>query len=606
MALSETVKILYFEEGETLFTLGDLPKDHFFVVKEGAIGLYTDGTEGKLLINICDEGELFGLRPLVEKDAYKLHAIAKEETMVYTISVAKITEFMATNTTLRQFIDASFKVNLAQGDSEFFRSPLQTSIKETFFDHQLVDFSKEPVVCTPKHSIQEAALMMEAKRVGSIIVVDKDCPIGIITDKDLRLKVATGKSTIVEPVTAIMSSPVISAQPTITVAEAQIKMLKHKITHLCITQNGEPDTELVGILSEHDIVALRGNNPYSLLKEIRRASSIESLAEIRERLGVLIQKYMGQEATMEFLTQVTGAINDALTDKLISLCLASQPTPPPVPFAWMALGSQGRDEQLLLTDQDNALVYDDVSEEFEAETKAYFETLAEKVVDGLNVMGYEYCPAEMMASNPKWCLSLSQWKRQFEHWIKQPDEDTIMLCTIFFDFKRVYGEKRLTEDLAAHIFESIGSFDLFLHYLARNAVQNPAPIGFFRQFIVEKDAEHKNEFDLKARALMPLIDAARVLTLSHSIGGVNSTVERYRVLAEKEPHNKELFESCEEAFKELLRIRVEQGLRDDDSGRYLDLERLNKFEKLQLRACFKPLKDIQEVLRVRFKLAQIM
>lgn len=606
MALSNSVKILYFEEEEQIFSLGDRPKDHFFVVKEGAVGLYTNTEDGKLLVNICDEGELFGLRPLVEKDAYKLHAIAKEESMVYAISVEKITEFMATNEALRRFIDASFKVNMAGGEGDVFLTPLHTSIKETFFDHQLIDFSKEPVVAQPKNSIQEAAQLMERNRVGSIIIIEKECPVGIITDKDLRLKVATGKVGIEEPVTSIMSSPVISVPPTITVAEAQIKMLKYKITHLCITENGESNTKLLGLLSEHDIVALRGNNPYSLLKEIRRAQTIEQLAEIRKRLAFLIERYMGQEATMEFLTQVTGAINDALTDKLISICLATQSSPPPVPFAWMALGSQGRDEQLLLTDQDNALVYDDVSEEFQAETKAYFETLSEKVVDGLHTLGYEYCPAEMMASNPKWCLPLSQWKKQFEHWIKQPDEDSIMLCTIFFDFKRVYGEKRLTEDLAAHIFQSISSFDLFLYYLARNAIQNPAPIGFFRQFIVEKDSEHKNEFDLKARALMPLIDAARVLTLSHNIGGVNSTVERYRVLAEKEPHNKELFESCEEAFKELLRIRVEQGLRDDDSGRYLELESLNKFEKLQLRACFRPLKDIQEVLKVRFKLAQIL
>ncbi len=605
LALSLTAEVLYFDEGETIFYQGEASKNQFFVVKEGAIGLYATSTENKLLINICDEGELFGLRAIIEKDAYKLHAIANEESIVYGIPVIEILQFMDSNDALAQFITTSFQVNFPENSQASFPQKI-ADFSEGYFDHQLVNFSKNPISCKSNCSIQQAALIMEKHRVGSIIIEENQQPLGIITDKDLRLKVATGKVAIDKKVTEIMSAPVVTASEEITIAEAQIQMLQHKITHLCITEKGTSNSSLKGILSEHDIVALRSNNPYTLLKEIKRASSLDQLKSIRQNLSKLIEKYIQQNASMDFVTQISGAINDALTQRIIDISLSEMPSEPPVPFTWLALGSQGRNEQLLLTDQDNALVFEDVSEANYEVTQQYFLKLAEKVNEGLYTLGYEFCPADMMARNPKWCLSLSQWKKQFQQWITQPDEDSIMLCTIFFDFKKVYGAASLSEQLAQHIFSSIGSFEIFLNYLARNAIQNPAPVGFFRQFVVEKDAQHKNEFDLKARALMPLIDAARVLILSHNLSGKNSTVARYRELQEKEPQNAAIFESCEEAFKLLLRFRTEQGITDESSGRYLPLEDLNKMEKLQLRACFKPLKDIQELLKIRFQLSQIM
>lgn len=605
LEISATVTVLYFEKGETVFTLGDVPKPHFFVVQEGAIGLYTNAEEGRLLINICDEGELFGLRPLVEKDAYRMHAIAEEETILYAISVEAIDKFMESNSSLAQFIYTSFRINLDSSDRELFNSGTQANFADGYFDHQLVSFSKNPIVATSGVSIQEGAKTMAHHRVGSLIIVEHNRPIGIITDKDLRLKVATGLVAIDNPIKVIMSSPVITVASNLTVAEAQIIMLEHKITHLCVTEDGTPDSAVKGVISEHDILALRSNNPYSLLKEIKRAISIDQLKTCRERLTKLIETYVAQDAAMNFVTQIVGALNNALTHRIIELCLTTMPTEPPTTFSWMALGSQGRKEQLLLTDQDNALVFDDVDPDKLEETKNYFLMLAEKVNEGLNVVGYWFCPADMMAKNPNWCLSLSQWKSQFEHWIKQPTEDSMMLCTIFFDYKSVYGNAELTRKLTEHIFESVGSFEIFMNYLARNAIQNPAPIGFFRQFLVETDKEHKNEFDLKARAMMPLVDAARVLSISHNLGGVNSTLERYRALAVKEPQNRILYEACEEAFKILLRFRVEQGIKDKDSGRYIELESLSKMERLQLRSCFKPLKDIQELLRIRFQLSQI-
>lgn len=181
-----------------------------------------------------------------------------------------------------------------------------------------------------------------------------------------------------------------------------------------------------------------------------------------------------------------------------------------------------------------------------------------------------------------------------------------MMCTIFFDFNLVYGEEKLVQKLAKSIFKSINSYEIFLNFLGRNALINPPPLGFFRQFLVENNGEHKNQFDLKARALMPLIDAARLITLSHQLKNKNNTIERFEALIIEEPQNKDLYLSCIDAFKILLRYRTKQGINHHDSGRYVDLNNLSKTEKLKLKGCFKPIKDIQELLNIRYNLSQMM
>ena len=181
-----------------------------------------------------------------------------------------------------------------------------------------------------------------------------------------------------------------------------------------------------------------------------------------------------------------------------------------------------------------------------------------------------------------------------------------MLCTIFFDFEYVFGSNDLVEKLSHNIFESIENHDIFLTYLGRNALQNPPPLSFFRQFLVESDGEHKNQFDIKARSMMPLVDAARLLILSHNIKSINNTVERYKKLVELEPQNKDTYLFCIEAYKDLLWFRTAQGLNNNDSGRFIDVQSLSKINRLKLRRSFKAVKLVQELIQTRFKLSQLM
>ena len=611
LQISKNVKVTYIEKDNFVFKQAEYPHENFYIVKDGAIGLYRTMENDQILVDICDEGDVFGLRPLIQNDQYLMSAKANEESILYAISVEILKEIIKTNEKANKFIIASFSSNIKtpyakSNNGQLFANVDSLEINNSFSEVQTAQYSKNPITCTKETTIQEAAQIMSSKKVGSILIVENKNPIGIITDKDLRLKIATGLVTIDKTVEEIMSSPVITFPEKITIAEAQIAMIKHKITHLCITKNGKTNSELIGILSEHDIVVLHGNNPSVLIKELKRAKEVESLKYIRKKTSNLLKGYIEQNIPITFISKIIAEITDAITIKAIELSIAEMEMEPPAKFAWLALGSQGRKEQLLITDQDNGLIFEDVSKEKYETTKNYFVTLSKKINDKLHFVGYENCPANMMASNPKWCLSQTQWQQQFNNWITKPSEDAVMLCTIFFDYNFVYGEKELVSTLSKSIFKSIQSYEIFLNFLGRNALRNPPPLGFFRQFLVEHDGEHKDQFDLKSRALMPLIDAARLITLSHNIKDKNNTISRFNKLVKVEPQNKDLYLSCIDSFKILLHYRTEQGIKNNDSGRYLNLNTLTKSEKLKLKGCFKPIKDIQDLLNIRYNLAQMM
>ncbi|MCW1953505.1 MAG: DUF294 nucleotidyltransferase-like domain-containing protein, partial [Flavobacteriia bacterium] len=260
----------------------------------------------------------------------------------------------------------------------------------------------------------------------------------------------------------------------------------------------------------------------------------------------------------------------------------------------------------LQTDQDNAIIFEQETDSHGHDNQSYFLSLAKKINKGLLKIGYEYCPAEMMASNPKWCLSISQWEQHVRQWISSPGKNEILLSSIFFDFSPVYGDSALTDQLTDTIFKTLEKHPVFTTHLAAGALQSPPPSGFFRTFLVEQNGLNKDSFDLKRRTLMPLTDAARVLTLSQHIRGINNTAARFEKLADLEPNNKEIYLACSYAIKALLKFRTKQGLLHNDSGRYIDLNSLSKEERVKLKRTFKTIKEIQELINIRFKVSQLL
>ncbi|MCB0553346.1 MAG: CBS domain-containing protein [Phaeodactylibacter sp.] len=613
LLLCERVLVQYRRPEEVVFQQGDAPGSHIYVVREGAVQLLREVNGETILVEQCDEGDLFGLRPLLADDHYALTARVSEESLLYAINVEGFREVVENNPRIAFYLASNYAAGIGKRyngykPSLFLEKDKLIDSNFPLLEVQSLEKSKDPVTCLPNTPIREAAAIMTGRQVGSIIVVDeKLAPAGIVTDKDFRTKVATGLVSLDKPVTAIMSSPVITVVPDITVADVQIQMVKHRINHLCITEDGTTDSKVIGVLSEHDLMVLQGNNPAILVREVRRCYNAESLRQVRERSESLLKEYIYQEVSIAFISTVMSEVNDEIIKRVIVLSEKEMEQEghekPEAGFCWLALGSEGREEQLLRTDQDNALLFDNVSDEAYESTKAYYLKLAGKVTYLLNQVGFEYCPGDMMASNPSWCLSLQEWKKQFSEWIFEPSPQAVRFCTIFFDYRPIYGDTVLAEQLTAHIFDSIQDQTVFLAFLGKDALQNPPPLTFFRNFVVENSGEHKDEFDIKSRAMMPLADAARVLILNARVGKINNTFRRFEKLAELEPHNQELFEQAADAYEILMRYRALQGLKNHNSGRYFAPSELAKMERINLRNCFQPIKELQALLTTRFQLS---
>lgn len=608
--IAKNVEIQYFEKDTIIFSQNDNPHEHFYIINQGSVRLYRFVNDEKQNLDICDEGDLFGLRPLIMKENYVMGAAANEEVILYGIPINDFYSIIQNYPKVSQFLIASFATNTRDPYSDKHKGKLfanESTVQNTqnnFAETQSARYDKNAVTCSQEISIKEACLEMAKAKVNSIIVCENNLPIGIITDKDIRNKIGTGLHKITEKASQIMASPVVTFPEKITVAEAQIALLKHKVSHLCITKDGTDSTQLVGVLSNYDLNILQGNNPIFLIREIKYSKDVETLKFNRTKASELTQGYLEQEIPIYFITKVISEINTAITKRIISLSIEELGEQPPVRYTWLAMGSQGRKEQLLMTDQDNALVFENVPEEEYQKVKDYFLRLSTKVTEKLNTVGFDYCPANIMASNPKWCISLKEWKKQFKDWVNHPTSEKILLSIIFFDFEYIDGDKDLYHQMSDSVFRYIADKQTFLGFLSKVTLNNPAPLGFFKQFLVEQDGEHKDQFDIKSRAIRPLVDAARIFSLHHNLK-INNTIARYEKLMEVEPQNRDFFESCANAFKILLQFRTLQGLANGDGGKFVDINNLSKADRLKLKSCFKPIKNVQESLSLRFNVSSI-
>ncbi|MFI2743265.1 DUF294 nucleotidyltransferase-like domain-containing protein [Zhouia sp. PK063] len=602
------VEVLYFEKNKIIFQQQEKCKPYFYVVHKGAVILERLENEHTDTLDKCDEGDLFGLRPLFAQENYLMTAKTDEESIIYAIPIAQFKPLVERNPAVGNFLIQSFASNARNPYSKEHRGKLYTDLEievkssTELFELQPVKYIKKIVTVNEDATAQDVALLMTKHRIGSVLIVKNETPLGIITDKDLRKKIVTGNFPIQTSVANIMSHPVLCYTKNITTAQAQIAMLKHSIGHLVITKDGTPNSKVKGIISEHDIVVSQGNNPSVLVKAIQRAQRSKELKRIHNKITFLLKGYIKQNIPLTHTSKIIFELYDATIKRIIDISLAEMPEPP-VNFAWMSLGSQGRKEQLLHTDQDSAIVFENVNDNELEEVRSYFIDLANRVTKRLNNIGFEYCPADMMANNPRYCLSLNEWKEQFTTWVTVAGDDELLLCSIFFDYDITYGDANLTNTLADHIFEITKTYPAFLSKLASVTLSSPSPIGFFRQFLVEEDGEYKDLFDIKKRALMPLTDAARILILSHHVKNINNTSDRFEKLATLEPENKELYLACSYSARALLKFRTRHGLTHNNGGRFIALAELTKEEKMKLKRCFKSVRNVQELIKLRFKLS---
>ncbi len=608
--IASNIRVINLEKHAVLFQNNDILHDSFYVVSTGIINLTTIADAEETIINKCHEGDIFGLRPFFAKNNYMMTAKAREESIVYAIPIAVFRPFVANNSDVLNFLLESFAINsrhtkdtINSGNKLISDNGFYSDTQSEMQYIQSLNYNNSPLTTTADKIVKDIAILMTDSMVDNIIVCENNNPIGILTDADLSSKIATGRFPITETIDKIMSSPVVTVIENVSLAEAQLLMLKHNVTHLCVTKDGTNKSVVKGIISEHDLIVAQASNPGVLIKEIKRSQLPKDLKQIRDRLSDLIQNSIQKNIPISHISNIANEINLALIKRAVELSILDLGSPP-ARFAWLSIGSQGRKEQLLLTDQDSILIFEDVTPEKYREVKDYFLRLAKRTTSLLEKVGYEFCPNGHMGSNMLWCKSLTDWIKQYNSWMNTPGENSNDLSSIFFDYEIVFGEPKIEEAIENIIFKNAINNPLFFDFLGNDALKKNSPLSFFKKFILEEEGPYKMKFDIKTRALMPLIDAARLLILSFNIKGIKNTYLRFKQLAISDSKNAEIYLSCAEAFLTLLKFRTVEGLKNDDSGQYINIKELSKTDKEKLKNALAPMRDLEELIKSKFQLTQ--
>lgn len=604
--ISLAVSVLSLDKNETLFKIGDSLHDNFYVVASGLvhISLISDAEEN--LIDKPSVGAVFGLRPFFAKNNYATTSKAIQDSIVYAIPIATFKPFIANNTKVLDFLLQSFASsstdsteNLGLGFKNETAKAYESQNEIQFF--QSLEYNKNPLLVSSEETIQTVAQKMTDSLMGCAVIQHQNIPIGIVTDGDLRSKVATGRFYITALVNKIMTAPVITVPENTSLAEAQLLMLQNNVTHLCVTADGTDKSRIVGVISQQDLIFAQASNPGVLIKEIKRSPNAADLHKIRIKFEEFIQTSLEKKIPLSHVNTIAGEVNNALIKRAIELTILDLGSPP-VRFAWFSIGSQGRKEQLILSDQNSFLIYEDVASEKNQIVKDYFLNLAKRVVSILAIVGYNSTDNLYIASNPEWCKSFSEWVTQFNLWMNFSGEKTNSIPTLFFDYELAYGAVEIEENLNDLVFKNLEDSKKFFAYLGAETLKRPTPLTFFKQFNIEEEGVHKGLFDIKTRAILHLVDAARVLILSHGIKGISNTFMRFKQLVITEPKYAEIYLNAAEAFMDLSKIRTKEGLKNNSNAQFIMIEELSKSDRDKLKNALVSIKELEDIIKNKFQL----
>ncbi|NCC26404.1 MAG: cyclic nucleotide-binding/CBS domain-containing protein, partial [Deltaproteobacteria bacterium] len=574
------------------------PVEHLHLVQKGGVKLYLRDKEGlENLVDYRGEGASVGQLALVKGSKANLNVETVEDTFFFLVPGHLFLELLNTRPRFAQYYLKNFSESyLSQAFSEIRQRKvaLQADSGLFLFTTPIGDIVRRaPVTIEASQTIQQAAVIMAREGVGSLLVERQgQACVGIVTDKDFRYKVVSQDLDHQAPVSTIMASPVLTIDSQAVCFDALLKMMRHQIHHLVVERQGAA----MGMITSHDIMVLQGRSPFSLFKEIMAEATYEGLYGLSRKIPMVVRTLIEEGAKAGNITRMIAVLNDQILERLLTL-LPKDLGPPPLPFCWLLMGSEGRREQTFRTDQDNALLYQDPPDPATAvKAEDYFRRFSQTAIEHLVGCGFPRCLGDIMASNPKWCRPYSVWQRYFDNWILRPEPREVLHATIFFDFRPGFGYHELGTKLREHLTETARRQDIFLRLLAQDCLTTRPPLSFFKNFIVEKDGEHKNTLDIKGRGLVPFVDFARLMSLKHGIRESN-TLARYELLEKAGHISPELYADICDAYEFLMQIRLVHQLRQmergDEPDNRINPGRLSELEKRTLKDAFSVIGNIQ-------------
>lgn len=599
--LAERLKLAYYAKGETVLGPDSGPVDTFYIIKQGVIHGEQDVVRAQDDASWLElhEGECFPLGALLSKRGVASTYRAGHDTFCFELSAADFRELLKISDPFNDFCTRRIANLLEQS-----KNILQAQYAKSSSDQQSMSSTlaslirREPISCAPSTSLREVLETMSRLAIGSMIAVDEQGkPVGIFTLHDVLNRVTLTGIDLDQPFSAVMSPNPLTLPPHALAHDAALVMARHGFRHLLVEEDGR----LKGLISEKDLFSLQRVGLRQISGAIRNADRLDTLVHSARDIRQLAHNMLAQGVASEQLTQIISTLNDLLTTRVIELELREDAAARDMAFCWLALGSEGRMEQTLNTDQDNGIIFAAEAGDDSDAIRAVLLPFAKRVNLALAECGFPLCNGEVMASNPKWCLSLREWKHTFGGWIDQGAPMDLLHSTIFFDFRPLYGADCLAHDLRDWLRGVARQNSRFLHQMAANALRNRPPTGSVWDFFTGQ----AGELDLKLNGITPFVDAARIFSLA--VGGKQTnTLLRLREMGEARRLDPQDTEAWCDAFLfiQLLRLRLhhEQCESNLPLSNKVDPDSFNNLDKRILKEAFRQARKLQTKLALDYQL----
>ena len=545
-----------------------------FIIYEGQVEI-TD--ENRVVVSHLGLRNSFGERGLLRDGRAVTNARTDAPSVLLIITPALFAQMLANHDIVAKFFNRARPARPEQ-------PTLATSRVETLM-------ARKPATCSLDTTVQEAARLMRDRGISSVCITDRNSLRGIATVRDLSGKVVAGALSPTTPVSQIMTPNPMTLSPGDIGSDVLHAMMEHGIGHIPITEGGR----LVGMVTQTDLTRFQAVSSAELVSRLAQATSAQEMATVTAEIPNLLMQLVAAGNRHEVVTRLITDIADTTTRRL--LALAEQKLgPPPVPYLWLACGSQGRQEQTGVSDQDNCLMLDDGVTDAD---RPYFEALAKFVSDGLDVCGYFYCPGDMMATNPRWRQPVRVWREYFQGWIAKPNPEAQMLASVMFDLRPIGGQFDLFLNLQAETLRAACSNSIFVAHMISNSLKHTPPLGLLRGIATIRSGEHRNTLDLKHNGVVPVVDLGRVYSLQGELAEVNTrarlkAAEAAGVLSASGA--RDLLDAYDLIAETRLDHQVKQIRNGGKPDNYLAPSELSDFERSHLRDAFVVVKTMQSAV----------
>lgn len=584
---------MYFGPGEVVLEPAQGPVQEVYFIRQGAVSGtlgVAELTEGAIEY---ETGDLFPIAAAVAVRPVTATYTSSDDTFVLALPVAAMQELARHSAPFADFLQGRIARFL-----ELSRQAVQGAHASQVLAEQSLETplsgiaTRRPFTCGPATSLREALGEMQRRRIGSVVVCDEaGRPEGILTRDDVLGKVALAGVSLDTPIASVMTAPVHALDDRQTAHEAALLMAREGVRHVPVLRDGL----VCGLVSERDLFALQRLTIRDVRRAIGLAADQGALVAAADDLRRLARNLLGQGVQARQLTLLVSHLNDLVARRALDLRAAEHGVALEQ-ACWVALGSEGRSEQTISTDQDNALVLPASVTASERERWLRFGRSVNQLLDAC---GYPLCRGGIMAGEPDCCLGIDEWHARFSHWIDHGGPQDLLNASVFFDLRPLAGDLSLAAGLREKVVGAAAANPRFLRQLALNALAHEPPLSWLGGL----ETDSQGSMDLKLQGTALFVDAARVYALAH---GVQATGTRERLEAVAPllgvPDREAGAWVAGFEFLQLLRLRVQMGEPGDPAvSNRVAVDSLHDVDRRILKESLRMARRIQQRLRLDYE-----